>query len=209
MPFFLYVALSGCSAPGAGFVTASSLPEGPRKPDGVAVDPTSAPPRAMDVGLTEGGLMTLRTPLGIEAALATVSGFFQAVVVEDGDALEDLFTRDALAMNVTQSGGMGMPSAPLFWAQRFRRLDYTKLAGEIVFREGEIAVLRADDMVESTPHPAIRTEALGESDVVLRVPIATPRVGTDRLLGEEILMWLRRDADRYRIYRIVEDFQMP
>lgn len=197
----------GCGE-GLGFATASSLPTGPRRPDGVAVDPASAPPRATDVAGTEAGLLTLRTPLGAEAVLTTVSSFFQAVVVEDSDGLEALFSRDALAMNIAQNTGMGSPSATLFWAQRFRRLDYTKLAGELVYREAEIDLLRSEDMVEPTPHPSIRVEALGAGDVVVRIPIATARIGTERLLADEILMWLRRDGDRYRIYRIVEDFQL-
>ena len=55
---------------------------------------------------------------------------------------------------------------------------------------------------------ARRIEALHENDVVIRLPILTPRIGQDRLFGEEMIFWLRRDNDRYRIYRILEDFQL-
>ncbi len=205
----VFVGSLGCGgAAGPSFATTSELPEEARRPDGVAVDPASAPPRAKDVASAEAGLVTLRTPLGTEALLATVTGFFGAIVNEDMEALEALFTRDALAIN-TGSGSGGSPSAPLFWTQRLRRLDYTLLAGKVVYREADIEVVRAEDALTASPHPAIRAEALSAGDVVVRVPIATPRVGSDRLLGEELVLWLRREGDRYRIYRLVEDFQMP
>jgi hypothetical protein len=175
----------------------------------VAIDPASAPPAARDTASTESGLVMLRTPLGVDQALATVDAFFRRVVLEDADGLEGLFTRDALALNVSSNGPGGSPSATLFWTQRLRRLDYTKLSGEIVYREPEVEIYRADDAASATPHPAIRADALGEGDVVARVPIATARVGSDRLLGDEVVLWLRREGNRYRIYRIVEDFQLP
>ncbi|MDI1447213.1 hypothetical protein [Polyangium sp. 6x1] len=207
---FLFMSLLGCGGAGAPlFATTSELPEGSRRPDGVAVDPASAPPRAKDVANAEAGLVTLRTPLGTEAVLVTVNGFFRAIVDEDMEALEALFTRDALSISTTYGPSGSAPSAPLFWTQRMRRLDYTKLAGEVVFREAELEVYRAEDARTSSPHPAIRVEALSTGDVVVRVPIATSRVGSDRLLGDEIVLWLRREGERYRIYRIVEDFQMP
>jgi len=206
----LVVSLLGCGGSGAPrFATTSELPETSRRPDGVAVDPTSSPPRARDVANVGAGLVTLRTPLGTEAVFAVVSRFFRAIVDEDQEALEVLFTRDALSLSTAYGPNNSSPSAPLFWTQRLRRLDYTKLSGEVVFREVEVEVFRAEDAQTSSPHPAIRIEALSAGDVVARVPITTSRIGSDRLLGDELVLWLRRDGDRYRIYRIVEDFQMP
>ena len=43
---------------------------------------------------------------------------------------------------------------------------------------------------------------------MVRVPILTTHVGAERLFGDEILLWLRRDGDRFRIYRVQEDFQL-
>jgi len=204
----LALGLLGCGASKSGFVTTSELPERSRRPDGVAVDPKAAPPPAKDVVSTEEGLVTLRAPLGTDRAIETVSMFFRALVAEDMEALQGLFTRDALSVS-TGANASGAPSAQLFWMQRLRRLDYTKLSGEVVYREPELEIFRAEDAVSITSHPAINADALGADDVVVRVPIATPRVGVDRLLGDEIVLWLRRDGDRYRIYRLVEEFQMP
>lgn len=195
--------LSGCAA-----TTAPPEDAARRRPDGVAIDPMSAPPPARDHADASEGLVTLRTPLGIDRALDTVQELFRKIVVEDGEGLEPLFTRDARAITSLAPGGGSTPQAVLFWQGRFRKLDYTKLTGELVYRDAELTVYRAEDALETPPHPAIRTEALAGNDVVVRVPILTPRVGAERLFGDEIIVWLRRDGDRYRIYRILEDFQL-
>jgi hypothetical protein len=178
-----------------------------RHPDGVAIDPAGGPPPARAHAAAADGLVTLRTPLGADRAVATVEELFRKVVVEDGDGLEALFTRDAIAVSPAP-GGPGSPSALLLWQGRFRKLDYTKLAGEPIYREAELQIFRADDTVEALPHPAVHPEALGENDVVVRVPILTTRIGSERLFGDELVLWMRRDGDRYRIYRVLEDFQL-
>ena len=210
-PLVIAAATCGCGAqPDNAFVTAAELPEQRRRPDGVAVDPRSTPPQAKDVATTSDGLVTLRTPVGVDAAFSTVQTFFQAIVAEDPDLLGTVLTRDALNTNPALAGGgsMGSPSASLFWAHRFRRLDYTKLAGETMYHESDLDVYRAGDELTLSPHPSVRTDALGAGDVVIRVPITTARVGTERLLGDEILIWLRRTGSEYKIYRLLEDFQV-
>jgi hypothetical protein len=170
----------------------------------------SSPPPARDRAEAAEGLVTLRAPLGVDRAILTVNEFFRKTTLEDSEGLESLFTRDALAVTTTsQSAGPGqMPQAALFWQQRFRRLDYTKLAGETIFRQAELEIFRAEDAPDALPHPGIRLDALNDNDVVIRAPILTSRVGTDRLFGDEVIFWFRRDYDRYRIYRILEDFQL-
>ncbi len=181
-----------------------------RRPDGVAIDPISAPPPARDRASASDGLVTLRTPLGADRAYAVVAELFRKVVLEDHDGLEPLFIHDAVSVTgVAPNGGPAQNSnALLLWQGRFRKLDYTKLAGEPIYREAEIHVFRADDTLDALPHPTVRPEALGENDIVLRVPILTTRIGAERLFGDEMVLWMRRDGDRYRIYRALEDFQL-
>lgn len=200
----LALALAGCA--GAPPPEDASSPR--RRPDGVAIDPVSAPPPPRDHADTADGLVTLRTPLGIERALVTVEALFRKIVVEDGEGLDPLFTRDALAVTSLSANGGATPQAVLFWQGRFRKLDYTKLTGEIIYRDAELTFFRAGDATDAPPHPAVRADALVSDDVIVRVPILTPRVGAERLFGDEVILWLRRDGDRYRIYRIFEDFQL-
>ena len=209
--FSLYAALAcvGCASSSAGLGPADGE-KVRRRPDGVAIDPISAPPPARDRATVGEGLVTLRTPLGADRAVAAVEELFRKVVLEDGEGLEALFTRDAVAVTgAPPSGGPGStPSALLFWQGRFRKLDYTKLAGEPLYREAEVQIFRADDTPDALPHPAVRPEALGENDVVIRVPILTTRIGAERLFGDEIVLWMRRDGERFRVYRALEDFQL-
>lgn len=203
---------AACSgAPPAELKTSAEIADdAPRRPDGVAIDPASATPAARDRASAEEGVVTLRSPLGVDLATSMVGDFFSRVVVEDDDGLSTLFTRDAIAVTGGSSGGMGQtPQAALWWEQRFRRLDYGKMAGEVLYRASELEVYRAEDVLESPPHRAIRTDALNDNDVVIRAPIVTPRSGQERLFGDEIVFWLRRDGDHYKIFRVLEDFQVP
>ena len=202
--------LAGCASSGSlSEPSALDAATARRRPDGVAIDPISAPPAARDRASTTEGLVTLRTPLGADRAIAAVEELFHKIVIEDGEGLEALFTRDATAVTgAAPTGSPQPPSAVLLWQGRFRKLDYTRLAGEPIYRGAELQIFRADDTVERLPHPAVHPEALGEGDVVVRVPILITRVGADRLFGDEVVLWMRRDGDRYRIYRILEDFQL-
>ncbi len=173
------------------------------------MDRASAPPPARDRAPVGDGVVTLRAPLGVDRALVTVRALFRRIVLEDAEGLDSLFTRDSTVITVQGPQQGSTPTAPLWWEQRFRKLDYTKLAGEVVFREADLSVVRAGDGADGLRHPAIHADTLGEDDVVVAVPIHTSRVGVDRLLGEEIVLWLRRDGDQYRIYRSMEDFQLP
>jgi hypothetical protein len=147
--------------------------------------------------------VTLRAPLGTDLALATVASFFQAVVREDEDRIESLFARSAVVITpATATSGSAPPGAALFWAHRFKRLDYTRLASELVYRESEVEILHDPGDTDAPSDDA-------DADLVVRVPIATPRVGLDRLFGDEMVLFLRRDGDAYRIQRAQEDFQLP
>lgn len=189
---------------------ASAGPDARRRPDGVAIDPTSAPPPAADRAGAVEGLVTLRTPLGVDVATGAVMELFRRVVREDREAMPALFTSDAQASTGSPQSGPHTPRAVDWWLMRFSKLDYTKLAGEPVVRESELEIFRPDDLRQPvvTPPASVRAEGLGESDVVVRVPITTARAGQDRLLGDEMVIWLRREGNQYKIYRIQEDFQL-
>lgn len=207
--FFLVAAGLGCSsASPALFPTGEDGPRSPRRPDGVVIDPESAPPPARDRAVADDGMVTLRSPLGPEVALETVRELFRRIVARNMDNLSELFTQSAQPINSIQ-GGYGVPDKAWdWWSQRSKRLDYTKLSGEVLFRDSEIEIFRAADAIGAPPHPAIRTDALDDGDVILRVTMLAGTSGTDRFFGDTILFWLRRDGDTYKIYRQLEDFQL-
>src|SRR5690606_30605793 len=61
----------GCASEApARFATASTLPGGERRPDGVAVDRVSEPPAFRDEAASDDGIVTLRAPLGLDVAQA-------------------------------------------------------------------------------------------------------------------------------------------
>jgi hypothetical protein len=199
---------AGCSAASpAVFPTGEDGPR-LRRPDGVVIDPESAPPAPRDRASADDGMVTLRAPLGPEVAVETVRELFRRVVARSIDNLSELFTQGAQPISGV-SGGYGIPDrAWEWWRQRSGRLDYTKLAGEVLFREGDIEIFRASDALDTPPHPAIRTDALDDTDVILRVTMLAGVNGTERYFGETIVFWLRRDGDTYKIYRQLEDFQL-
>lgn len=208
--FILLAALAaaGCGPAGpADFPTGEDGPRAARRPDGVVIDPESAPPPAKDRAAADDGLITLRSPLGPEVAIDTVRELFRRLVARNMDTLSELFTLNAQPISGIP-GGYGVPDKAWdWWSQRSKRLDYTKLAGEVLFRESDIEIFRADS--EGTPpHPAIRPEALDDTDVILRVTMLAGTNGLDRMFGDTIVFWLRRDGDTYKIYRQLEDFQL-
>ncbi|WP_050434704.1 hypothetical protein [Chondromyces crocatus] len=209
MAALLALTSGGCGHAASGaFPTSASLSEARRKPDGVAIDPATSPPSPVARAEADEGLITLLTPLGVDVAINTVGDFFRRVVLEDSDGLGALLTRDAQAIVPSSGGQAQSPSIGLWWEQRFRRLDYGKLAGEPLYRVSELEVYRAEDAIEAPLHPAIQTQTLDDDDVLVRVPIITARVGADRLLGDQMLFWLRRDGARFRVYRVLEEFQL-
>ena len=176
----------------------------------MAIDPALELPEAQNKSDADTALTTLRAPLGTDVALATVANLFRRIVREDVDALSPLFTREVHVITGSGAGAQQTSAAGAWWDPRFKKLDYTRLAGELIYRESDIEIYRGDDELTQAPAMVLRTlDTLEETDVVVRVPILTPRVGADRLLGDEMLLWLRRDGDRYRIYRVAEDFQLP
>jgi len=223
--FASVVALSGCaSRPGAppgknaapsntatgrrgpSFATASELPEAPRRPDGVVVDPSPEFPQAVDVGQAEAALLALKPPLPDKAARSVVAAFFRAVVSEDLEALADLATPDASAPNRSRGSGASIRD---YWQGRMRHFRYRSLTNEVLYQEADVELYRYDDLETIHVGRPQRPPEMTRSDLLLRVPMLVVRAGSDRAFGDEILFLLRRGGERFRIRQIMEDFQMP
>jgi hypothetical protein len=197
---------------GAEFPTASELPDEPRRPDGIAVDLSSEPPVTRDRAESSDALVTLRTPLGTEVALATVRAFFEAMVNEDTVTLDKLISSDARMQDTRTRPAAPSSSAEQtlsgLWRDRFTKHEFKLLTPALLYREGDITAYRKEQL-DALPI-AVRylgppRTAIEPTDVVLHVPIVTHTVKSERLLGDDMYFWLRREADRYLIYRMAED----
>jgi hypothetical protein len=206
----------GCSPAGAEpLLTAPSLPSAPRRPDAIAVDLPTDPPATREQAVPSDSVVTLRTPLGVEAARTAVRSFFRAVAQEDLNALGALLGPQAMVQDVSpgpsgQAGTGRTREALSFWGQRFRQHEYGLLASQVIYRDAEVETYRKDE-VEALPAAVRQATAaalggLGEGDLVLRVPIVTRSVKSERLLGAELCFWLRRSTDRYVIIHLAEPF---
>lgn len=207
-PMWLALALAvGCAgrAEPLRFATTTELADEPRRPAGVAVDPApELPPSATDAR-AEQGLVVLRAPLDAEAARQVVRDFFRATVEQSIERLEKLLGDQAYVQAGT---AMGRQQAQSFWRLRLSRLDYGALAGHVLFRDADVEVYRSEDVPGLRPPRALGLALQGQ-DVLVRVPVATTRVGRTRLFGDEITFLLRPTGGAFKIVEMAEDFQLP
>jgi hypothetical protein len=193
-------------AEGPGFATAPELPDTPRRPDGVVVDPSPELPVAHEVSDKPAALVALKPPLPEKAAFAVVAAFFRAIVTEDIERLVELTTADASAP------GKGRGSAPSMidhWRGRMRHFRYRTLANEVLYQEADVELYRYDDLETPIPGRPIRPQDMGSSDLLLRVPMLIVRAGSERVFGDDILLLLRRDKERFLVRQLIEEFQLP
>ena len=199
-------AVAGCASMGAGGLEpTTSLDTAPRRAPGVAVDPAPELPAAAASAHPEQGVVVLRAPQDPEAARDVVRGFFRAIGQGSFAELEPLLAEDAW---LSAGASVGRQKARQYWQARLTRLDYGAIAGSLVFREGELETYRAADLAALRPPRSLGVVARGD-DVVVRVPIASPRFGKTRLFGDEIVFLLRPKGSGYSIVDMAEEFMLP
>lgn len=202
----LILAACGGEVP-ARFETAASLPDGPRRAGGVAVDRVSEPPASRDEAPSDEGVVTLRAPLGLDVAHAVVRRFFEAVIDEDAAALAQIVRGGAMLHDTRTTGQARTQGLVPLWRLRFSKHDYGQLATRTLFLESEVMSYRVDEL-DALPlevQPLVRDVAYEPTVVILRVPILTATVKNDRLFGDEIYFWLRRLGDAYEIFQVAEE----
>lgn len=186
---------AACAGPASSIAAAdpSSTEPAARRPDGVVVEPAPALPRAADRAPAH-GVVALREPLGVEAAEDLVRAYIHAFEREDEGALAQLLTGDAAPL----FGGRGGRGALLEqWRTRLKNLDYGKLAGLEVARLERMERFEYDEL--GAPAPLPRPPEMKPGELLLRIPIATPRVGAEQLFGDVVVLLLRREEGHFRI----------
>lgn len=185
-----------------------------RRPDGVSIDPPAALPQPVDAARSADGVVSLRAPIGSDAALELLHAYVRAILAEDLTAMRALHTEDAAFVSAPPGQpARALGSATSIWERRFARLDYGSLAGAVLVREAEATVRKVPRDVEpmlpvASDEEGAQAPVLGV-EVVVRAPIATSRSAGQSLMGTELVLYLRREGDGWRVSTVVEDFALP
>jgi len=160
-------------------------------------------PEATRVGSSRDQWLVLRAPAASGLAREAVRDFLRAAVNEALDRMDPLLAPQAFV-----DTGSGRQPARAFWQSRFTVLDYTELRGQLLFREADLEIFRAEDL---TRLPAARRLAieLAADEIAVKVPIRVSWAGRSRLFGDELLFRLQPAGTRYEIAEITEDFRLP
>jgi hypothetical protein len=204
-PLLFVIACGSRAGQGPGFATATDLPDTPRRPDGVVVDPSSELPPGEDTAGAASAIVALKPPLPDKAARSVIAAFFHAITAEDLDALSDLLTPDANAPSRSRTGSTTMVD---HWRARIRHFHYRTLANDLLYQDSDLELYHFDDLETLAAGRPLRPPEMTRSDLLVRVPMIVVRAG-DRVFGDEIVFVLRRDKERFRIRQILEDFQLP
>ena len=172
--------------------TATEMPKAPRRPDGVVLEPTPAMPTAADRASAT-GIVALREPLADKDVEDVVRAYVRAFEREDIDALVQLLAQDASPLGRAGSRNQLID----VWRTKMKNFEYQKLAGVEVARVAQIEK-HTYDTLGASGAPA-RPPEMRQGDLYVRVPIATPRVGSDQLFGDILVLLLRREDGRLKI----------
>jgi len=184
-----------------GPVTAVELPSGPRRPDGVVIEPAAALPSPKERAPAR-GVVALREPLGEEAAREVVRAYVAAFEREDLEALEQLLTPDAASLEPRSRGSRSAIIEA--WRARLKQLDYARIAGAEIVALDRLERYELDDLEAQGAPP--RPSDMRPGDVLVRAPVATPRVAGERYFGDYIVMLLRRqEGGHFKIAGLVEE----
>lgn len=189
----LLASIACASCAGAGVLeTATEMPKAPRRPAGVVLEPTPAMPTASDRAPAT-GIVALREPLADKDVEDVVRAYIRGFEREDVDALVQLLAQEASPLG--RSGNR--TQLVDLWRTKIKNFEYQKLAGVEVARIAQIEK-HTYDTLGASGAPSRPTE-MRPGDLYVRVPIATPRVGSEQLFGDILVLLLRREDGRLKI----------
>lgn len=200
------LALVACVSVGCAAVPLKTRDAPPPETSGaVAVDPVPILPRPTDRALSGDGVVTLRAPVPREAIAALVRRWFEAFHARDASALEadldetivDL--RSGYETNKPRSTFLQYDLGPRMKSAPFDQVDVDSM-----YRPQDVEVWAREEL-GLAGRPA-RPDSMQADDLLVRIPVAMTRLGSDVLFGDEVKLLLRRDGSKYRIrgyYEIV------
>jgi hypothetical protein len=183
-------------------VTSVALPDAPREPDGVVLEPTPALPEAEERAPAD-GVVALRPPLGNDAVVTVVHRLFRAFARSDGEALQAIMTEDASSLGPARTHGGGRGTLLEQWRPRLKNPAYARLVGVELVTPDQITRFSYEDLgVAGAPE---RPPQMLPGDVLVRFPITAPRTGSEALFGDEMTLLLRRDGRTFKIAGATEE----
>jgi hypothetical protein len=190
---FVALTLGAGACAGSGWATATELPKAPRRPDGVALEPPAAMPSVADRAEAH-GIVALREPLADKDVEDVVRAYVRAFEREDDQALVQLLAQEAVSL-----GRPGSTRQQLIeiWRTKMKSFEYQRLAGLEVARVSQIERHTFETL--GGPGSPPRPPEMRPGDLYVRVPIATPRLGSEQLFGDILVLLLRREDGRLKI----------
>ncbi len=178
--------------------------DGPPAAVGVVAEPISTLPTASGEASHGDGAATLRTPVATEVALALVRRLFEAFHARNMELVRADFEPQTIDLAKTafvqvSPWGAPQPTDVFIWLKK--RVDdnpFDQLDVELVYKPQAVEVYANGEL--GLPGRPTRPAQMGEDDLLVRIPIVTPRVGTDALFGDEIRLILRRSGGQLRIH---------
>lgn len=198
--------IHGCIGQGAGFETVTKLPEEPRRPPGIAVEPRPRHPLVARQASSEDLVFALEAPPGLAEIRDLIRSFFTAVLNESLSSLEEVVSVSAGFRTLP---GANRVNARQSWQLRFAHLDYGKMTSPSVYRDRDLTLYRAGFSAgvhgAGPPLPLTPTG----TQLVAHVAVRHPRAGPSRLFGDDVWFLLNPEQKGYMIAEIIEDFSLP
>lgn len=158
----------------------------------MALEPPPALPSPADRA-PAAGIVALREPVADRDIEDVVRAYVRAFEREDIEALRQLLSPDATPLG--RAGGRQQLIE--LWTTRIKTFEYQRLAGSEIARTSKLEKYTYETM--GGPNAPARPPEMRPGDLYVRVPIATPRIGTEQLFGDFLVLLLRREEGRLKI----------
>jgi hypothetical protein len=193
--FACALALVGCGAQRLHTLDAPADQDaGPVAP----VDPQSALPKPSDTAKPGDVVATLRAPVPPEEIAAIVHRLFQTFHERSTAAIEPDLDELIADLNVPPQADQ----TKIYWlinlqTQRLKTTSFDQLEIDQMYDPQQVETYAREELGQPGRPP--RPPSMGADDVLVRIPIATARVGADVLFGDEIKLLLRRVGETYKV----------
>jgi len=164
----------------------------------MAVDPMGELPHASDMATPNEYAVTLRAPVSTELVNALVRRLFESFHSRSTSAIEADLDDDIVELRFD---GGELTVKKYNWTYNFstriKGSPFDQLDIDQMYRQQDVEIYARDEL--GLPGRPLRPKSMEADDLVVRIPIATTRVGADVLFGDEIRLLLRREGSRYKL----------